>query len=322
MSDSAARAATGIAAGCAGILLLLVAVITAVVTLAVGVLTGELSLLGGATPSPAALADIPPAMLTLYQQAATTCPGLPWSILAGIGKAESDHGRAKNQVSTAGALGPMQFLPATFAQYARPVPPGGADPATPWDPVDAVFAAARLLCAAGGKDGKDIPRSILAYNHSTAYQAEVLSYSRQYADTVPAASGAAAKAIAYAQGQLGVPYAWGAQSPGVAWDCSALVQSAYASAGIRLPRTAQAQYDTGLILPPSSPVLPGDLIFYGSGPKGVVHVAIAVSPTQMINAPRPGEGVKYDPIVTGQPIVGYSRPTTPSTTGSWSRGAR
>ncbi|MFC1437979.1 bifunctional lytic transglycosylase/C40 family peptidase [Streptacidiphilus sp. N1-10] len=310
MSDSAARAATGIAAGCAGTLLLLVAAITAVITLAVGALTGGLSLLGGAPPSSAALADIPPAMLTLYQQAAATCPGLPWNILAGIGKVESDHGRAKNQVSSAGALGPMQFLPATFAQYARPVPSGGAVPATPWDPVDAVFAAARLLCAAGAKDGRDIPRSILAYNHSSAYQAEVLAYARQYADAVPTTSGAAAKAIAYAQGQLGVPYAWGAQSPGVAWDCSALVQSAYASADIRLPRTAQAQYDTGPLLPPSAPVLPGDLIFYGSGPNDVVHVAIAVSPTMMINAPRPGEGVKYDPVVTGQPIVGHTRPAS------------
>jgi cell wall-associated NlpC family hydrolase len=255
-------------------------------------------------------------MLTLYQQAATTCPGLPWSILAAIGKAETDHGRAKNQVSTAGAVGPMQFLPATFTEYARPVPPGGADPATPWDPADAVFAAARLLCSAGAKDGKDIPRSLLAYNHSTAYQAEVLSYARQYADTVPAASGAAAKVIAYAQGQLGVPYAWGAQSPGVAWDCSALVQSAYASAGIRLPRTAQAQYNAGQLLPPGSSVLPGDLVFYGSGPSDVVHVAIAVSPTMMINAPRPGEGVKYDPIVTGQAIVGYTRPITSGRAGN------
>lgn len=67
--------------------------------------------MGGASASPSkhALADIPPAMLALYQRAAPECPGLDWTILAAIGKAETNHGRHPTMVSSAGAVGPMQF---------------------------------------------------------------------------------------------------------------------------------------------------------------------------------------------------------------------
>ncbi len=70
--------------------------------------------------SPAATAGIPPAMLTLYQQAAATCPGLPWTVLAAIGTVESDNGRSTlpgvhSGANAAGAEGPMQFEPATFS---------------------------------------------------------------------------------------------------------------------------------------------------------------------------------------------------------------
>ena len=74
-------------------------------------------------PSVLALSTIPPAYLTLYTAAARTCPGLPWSVLAGIGTVESDNGRSHapgvhSGTNTAGAEGPMQFLPATFRRYA------------------------------------------------------------------------------------------------------------------------------------------------------------------------------------------------------------
>ncbi len=69
--------------------------------------------------------------------AAQTCPGLPWSVLAGIGKVESDHGRAnlpgvRSGSNSAGAEGPMQLLPATFAEYAVNADPG--QPLTPLRP--------------------------------------------------------------------------------------------------------------------------------------------------------------------------------------------
>ncbi len=75
----------------------------------------------------------------------------------------------------------MQFLPATFAAYDEPVPPGGADPPSPYDPVDAIYAAARMLCADGARDGRDIPGAIYAYNHSLRYVTEVLADADTYA---------------------------------------------------------------------------------------------------------------------------------------------
>ena len=60
--------------------------------------------------------DSPADLLALYQRAATTCPGLPWGVLAAIGQVETDHGRNK-AVSSAGAMGPMQFLPSSWAAY-------------------------------------------------------------------------------------------------------------------------------------------------------------------------------------------------------------
>ena len=131
---------------------------------------------GGAASgaSAAATAKIPPAMLTLYQQAAVTCPGLPWTILAAIGTVESDNGQSNRPgvhsgANSAGAEGPMQFEPKTFAAYDEPVPPGGAVPPSPYDPTDAVFAAARLLCADGASGGADISGAVYAYNHSASY---------------------------------------------------------------------------------------------------------------------------------------------------------
>ena len=123
------------------------------------------------TATAAATSKIPPAMLALYQQAAATCPGLPWTILAAIGTVESDNGQSNlpgvhSGANAAGAEGPMQFEPATFAAYDEPVPPGGADPPSPYDPTDAVYAAARLLCANGGAGGADLSGAVYAYNHS------------------------------------------------------------------------------------------------------------------------------------------------------------
>ena len=82
--------------------------------------------------------------------AAQTCPGLPWSVLAGIGTVESGNGHSNapgvhSGHNFAGAEGPMQFLPATFAQYAT----GPDKPLSPYDPADAIDSAAAMLCASG-----------------------------------------------------------------------------------------------------------------------------------------------------------------------------
>ncbi len=127
-------------------------------------------------PSALALRDIPRQYLRLYQQAGERY-GLRWTVLAGIGKVECDHGRDRSPscitegaVNGAGAGGPMQFLASTWAAYG--VDGDGDGQADRWDPADAIFAAARLLRAAGAPG--DYGRAIFAYNHAQWYVDEVL----------------------------------------------------------------------------------------------------------------------------------------------------
>jgi hypothetical protein len=133
---------------------------------------------GSSPPSAAAIADIPSVMLALYQSAATRCPGLPWEVLAGIGKVETNHGRG-SLLSPAGAEGPMQFMPATWAEYGVDAD-GDGDPSV-WDPADAVPAAADLLCANGGRDPSTLASAIFQYNHDASYVQSVLAWAARYA---------------------------------------------------------------------------------------------------------------------------------------------
>jgi cell wall-associated NlpC family hydrolase len=112
----------------------------------------------------------------------------------------------------------------------------------------------------------------------------------------PAGPGALA-ALAYARSQIGVPYQWGGDGPAAGdqgFDCSGLTRAAYASAGIDLPRTAQAQYDAGPHLPPGSLLQPGDLVFFGTSPAHVTHVGIYAGNDQMVDAPRRGAVVRLE----------------------------
>jgi cell wall-associated NlpC family hydrolase len=276
---------------------------------AAGAGIGSLLLGGDVTPSATAVGQIPPAMLALYQHAAATCPGLPWTVLAAIGTVESGNGISDlpgvhSGANFAGAEGPMQFEPTTFAEYDEPVPPGGANPPSPYDPVDAVYAAARDLCANGAENGADLSAAVFAYNHSDSYVTEVLDLAQSYGATetqTVAAGTAGAVALDWALAQVGTPYRWGGETPGVGFDCSGLVQAAYAAAGVALPRTAQEQYDTTTKLAPGDP---GDLVFFGSGPNAVEHVGIVVQPGVMVDAPHTGADVRVEPYVGWPDFVG------------------
>jgi len=118
---------------------------------------------------------IPPLYRALYQKASTTCPGLSWTVLAAIGQVETHHGSG-SMVSSAGALGPMQFLPATFVEYARDGDHDGK--ANIVDPADAIYSAAAYLCANGaGHGGQDLYTALWNYNHADWYVQLVLSLS-------------------------------------------------------------------------------------------------------------------------------------------------
>ena len=122
----------------------------------------------------------PSTYLKLFQaSAARYCPGLSWTVLAAIGQIESGDGSNMGP-SSAGALGPMQFLPSTWREWGITAF-GETGAPDIMDPFDAVPAAARLLCAAGAGSASGLYRAVFAYNHADWYVNEVLALAREYA---------------------------------------------------------------------------------------------------------------------------------------------
>ena len=115
---------------------------------------------------------IPPFLLPIYQAAGAEY-GIRWEVLAAINEIETDYGRNLS-VSSAGALGWMQFMPATWETYG--VDANGDGEADPYNPVDAIFAAARYLRAAGGQ--KALRKAVFAYNHADWYVDQVMLRAR------------------------------------------------------------------------------------------------------------------------------------------------
>jgi hypothetical protein len=129
--------------------------------------------------------QLPGSYLSLFRQsAARYCPGMSWTILAAIGQIESADGTNVGP-SSAGALGPMQFLPSTWkawgiAGFGRTGPPDIMNP------YDAVPSAARLLCADGAaRGGRALYQAIFDYNHADWYVREVLGLAAEYARDYP-----------------------------------------------------------------------------------------------------------------------------------------
>ncbi len=115
---------------------------------------------------------IPPFLLPLYQAAGIEY-GVRWEVLAAINEIETDYGRNLN-VSSAGALGWMQFMPDTWEKYG--VDANKDNLKDPYNPADAIFAAARYLKAAGAE--QDVRKAIFAYNHADWYVDSVLMRAR------------------------------------------------------------------------------------------------------------------------------------------------
>jgi cell wall-associated NlpC family hydrolase len=252
--------------------------------------------------------SIPAPYADLYQQAATSCFGLPWSVLAAIGAEESNHGQStapgvQSGANSAGAEGPMQFLPATFAAFDHPVLADptptpvaqGAVPGapSPYDPVAAVYAAARYLCADGGGNALTLASSVFAYNHAGWYVNDVLTQAMDFTYILPPATSPSGLAAQYALSALGTPYQSGADGPG-AFDSSGLTQQAYLAAGINLSKSAQDQYNAHPSRLASEPSSPGGLMFFGASPASVNHVGIYLGNAMMIDAPNTGAQVRIE----------------------------
>jgi len=173
---------------------------------------------GGFNPSPDALHEIPAYLLPVYVDAASTCPGLPWQVLAAIGFHESRNGEGRIDPMTgnvappilgpaldgtsgnariadpsfadgwAHAMGPMQFIPSTWTRWGRLAPnrPAGATPSAEnaWD---SIYSAAAYLC--GGRTAVgNLDQAILSYDHSAAYVRWVLAKATDYGMVPPTSS--------------------------------------------------------------------------------------------------------------------------------------
>ena len=335
----------------AGSVQVAVAVAAALVLLAAAFLSAGAAILGQAASAcqaqPAAstaAAAIPSAYLATYQEAGAQY-GIPWTILAGIGEAESGQGRSDapgvhSGANAAGAAGPMQFGIGGAAGNTwggAPIHPaaertggygidGDHDGITDvYDPGDAIPSTAAFLKAHGAPG--DIQAALFAYNHSGGYVTDVLGWAARYAaggtqvltaEQGPACSragpgplpaGTAGKVIAYAEAQIGKPYLWGATGPD-AFDCSGLAMMAYRAAGITIPRTSQQQWAYGPQVP-APQVQPGDLVFF-AGSDGTMtapgHVGIVTGRGTMIDAPMSGEAVREESFSGSTDLVGFTHP--------------
>ena len=243
--------------------------------------------------------SIPANYLALFQSIGAQY-NVPWVILAGIGKVESDDGRStlpgvNSGANAYGAAGPMQIgiggaagnewggapvHPASETVNGVATDANGDGIASVYEPADAIAGAAKYLLADGVLD--NVAQAVFAYNHLQSYVQAVLYWASVYASggysvnqvapaSAPQCLVAASEpsqttnavvlaAIAYAEQQLGKPYEWGATGPDT-FDCSGLVMMAYRAAGIDIPRTSQQQWAWGPRVSPSQ-VQPGDLVFF------------------------------------------------------------
>jgi cell wall-associated NlpC family hydrolase len=115
----------------------------------------------------------------------------------------------------------------------------------------------------------------------------------------------AKKAIEFARAQLGEPYVWGGAGPD-SWDCSGLTMMAWRQGGISLPHYAAAQYQLTKHLT-ASQLRPGDLVFWGTSPDTIHHVALYIGNDQIIQAPHTGDVVKVSPLFEWPPDF-FGRP--------------
>jgi cell wall-associated NlpC family hydrolase len=271
---------------------------------------------------------------------------IPWPVLAGIGKVESDDGRTtlpgvNSGSNTFGAAGPMQIgiggaSTDTWGTVATDEDGNGT--ASVYDPADAIAGAAKYLVEHGAQ--QSIPPAIFAYNHADWYVQEVLSWASTYAtggftvaDVAPNGGAAAAAsaagqsctqnsvlasfvapnatvatAVSYAENQLGKPYLFGGTGPD-SFDCSGLVMMAYRAAGVNIARTSEEQWTT---LPhvAASKVLPGDLVFFAGGdgtPTAPGHVGLVIAKNTMIEAYATGTPIRISTFGTPRSAPGLAK---------------
>jgi cell wall-associated NlpC family hydrolase len=294
-----------------------------VMLLVVGVYLVAGNVAGGVGRGSGALAKgaVPAAYSALVQKWGNLCPAINPALLAA--QLYQESGFNPNAKSPAKAEGIAQFIPGTWASHG--IDGDGDGDRDVWDPNDAIPSAASYDCelASYVKDAPGDPtHNMLAAYNAGAYA--VIKYggvppyaeTQNYVKTITTLqtsfaapvgrvdpSEQAAGAINYAQEKLGTPYLWGGTGTaeqGGRFDCSGLTQAAYDSVGIQLPRVANDQYNAGAH-PSRAELLPGDLVFFSddlTNSRAIRHVGIYVGGGYMIDAPRTGAVIRFDPIDT------------------------
>ena len=282
-----------------------------------------------------------PAQYMPYYLAAEAKYGIPWNVLAAVHFVETSFGTSPSMVSSAGAIGHMQFMPKTWVGWSYPgstIPmnvvtnpsmikryggygtdANGDGKADPYDPEDAIHTAAKYLKASGYASS---PRNgIFAYNHADWYvdkvlkQADVFKNAATYTPNTGAgsskqvdvkdATGVVKVMLTEAYKYLGTPYQWGGSKPSTNFDCSGLIQWSYKKAGINLPRTSREQYKFTTRIT-ASQAKAGDLVFFCETPGSgyITHVGIYLGGGMMLNSQN--RGVIVQPISDwGKKVYAY-----------------
>jgi peptidoglycan DL-endopeptidase CwlO len=269
--------------------------------------------------------------------------GVPWVILAGISKVESNDGQSNlpgvhSGQNPYGAAGPMQIgiggaagntwggaavHPASEVVSGVATDENGDGIASVYEAPDAIAGAAKYLLSNGVRDNPS--GAIFAYNHLESYVQDVLSWANQYAkggysvgpvtvdddpqcvagSSTEAQNSIVAAAIAYAEAQIGKPYQWGGTGPD-SFDCSGLTMMSYRAAGVYIPRTADEQWLWGPKVS-ASQVEPGDLVYFAGAdgtPTDPGHVGLVIGKNQMIEAYATGFTIRISGFGTSTSAPG------------------
>ncbi|MFI6347655.1 NlpC/P60 family protein [Streptomyces sp. NPDC050560] len=265
--------------------------------------------------------SVPAAYRKSVEDWGNLCPAINPALLAA--QLYQESGFNPNARSAADAEGMAQFIPSTWAAHG--VDGDGDGKKDVYNPYDAIPSAASYDCklASYVKDapGDQTANMLAAYNagayavikyggvppysETQNYVKTITTLEKSFAKPVTRLqpSQQAAGAIYYAQKKLGTEYLWGGTGTGAEggrFDCSGLTKAAYDSVHVELPRVANDQYNAGPH-PARGELLPGDLVFFSddlSNSRAIRHVGIYVGGGYMIDAPRPGAVIRFDPVDT------------------------
>ncbi|WP_406284014.1 NlpC/P60 family protein [Embleya sp. NBC_00896] len=288
-------------------------------TVGVGAMQSASGSQTGGTTMELAAGTVPAQFQPAIDKWGRLCPEISPALLAA--QLYQESGFDPNALSPIGAQGIAQFMPGTWPEWATD---GDGDGKTsPWDPDDAIPAAARYDCSLAKYVAKvpgDRTNNMLAAYNAGAYR--VMQYNgippyketQNYVKAIRSLEQSfgvvkaplqpmalAAGAVNWAQTKLGTPYLWGGEgsaADGGRFDCSGLTQAAYETVGIKLPRVANDQWNAGRH-PSRDQLLPGDLVFFATDlrdPRSIHHVGMYVGNGQMIHAPYTGTVIKFGPI--------------------------